>query len=183
MLVHEVVDKTDQLNALMKERVLLLDGATGTQIQALGIEEADVRGEQFAEHHKDLKNFGDLLCVTRPEAILEIHRRYLTAGADIIETNTFGASPVGMLDFEFAEAGHDPVALCHQINRAAVELARQACEEFTEQDPSKPKIRCRFDRTDLKADGHLDQCRRSKPPRRRVQRDGRFVSNSSRFVS
>ncbi len=135
-----VEDKTEQLNSLLAERILLLDGATGTQIQALGIGEAEVRGERFADHHKDLKNFGDMLCITRPEAISEIHRRYLTAGSDIIETNTFGASPIGMLDFEFAEAGHDPSALCREINTAAVEIAKQVAAEFTDQDPSKPRF-------------------------------------------
>ncbi|CAE7344219.1 metH, partial [Symbiodinium sp. CCMP2456] len=124
----------------MAERVLLLDGATGTQTQALGIGEAEVRGERFAEHHKDLKNFGDLLCITKPEAVLTIHRRYLEAGSDIVETNTFGASPVGMLDFEFAEAGHDNLALCREINTAAIRLAKQACAEFTEKNPDKPRF-------------------------------------------
>ncbi|WP_449240183.1 methionine synthase [Botrimarina hoheduenensis] len=133
-------NKTEQLEHLLKERILLLDGATGTQIQALGIGEAEVRGERFAEHHKDLKNFGDLLCITKPDAILEIHRRYLKAGSDIIETNTFGASPVGMLDFEFEAAGHDPLALCNEINTAAIRLAKQACAEFTEQNPDKPRF-------------------------------------------
>ncbi|MEN0110406.1 MAG: methionine synthase [Planctomycetota bacterium] len=140
MLLDATRDRTDELHQLLGERVLLLDGATGTQTQALGIEEADVRGERFAEHHKDLKNFGDLLCLTRPDAILEIHRRYLAAGSDIIETNTFGASPVGMLDFEFAEAGHDATALCREINTAAVRLAKQAAAEFTEKTPDKPRF-------------------------------------------
>ncbi|MEM9184991.1 MAG: methionine synthase, partial [Planctomycetota bacterium] len=112
----------------------------GVQIQKLGIGEADVRGERFADHHKDLKNFGDLLCVTKPDAILGIHRAYLEAGSDIIETNSFGASPVGMLDFEFAEAGIDASALGREINTAAVRLAKQACEEFTDRDPSKPRF-------------------------------------------
>ncbi|TWT86616.1 Methionine synthase [Pseudobythopirellula maris] len=140
MLLEATTDKTEQIESLLAERILILDGATGTQIQALGIGEAEVRGERFAEHHKDLKNFGDLLCVTKPEAILEIHRRYLTAGSDIIETNTFGASPVGMLDFDFAGAGHDPEALCREINAAAVRIAKQACAEFTDQNPDKPRF-------------------------------------------
>ncbi|TWT99192.1 Methionine synthase [Botrimarina colliarenosi] len=140
MPLEAAADQTELLQSLMAERVLLLDGATGTQTQALGIGEAEVRGERFADHHKDLKNFGDLLCLTRPEAVLTIHRRYLEAGSDIVETNTFGASPVGMLDFEFAEAGHDPLALCREINTAAIRLAKQACAEFTEKDPSKPRF-------------------------------------------
>ncbi|QDV75464.1 methionine synthase [Botrimarina mediterranea] len=140
MPLDAVKDQTDLLRSLMAERVLLLDGATGTQTQALGIGEAEVRGERFAEHHKDLKNFGDLLCITKPEAVLTIHRRYLEAGSDIVETNTFGASPVGMLDFEFAEAGHDNLALCREINTAAIRLAKQACAEFTEKNPDKPRF-------------------------------------------
>ncbi len=140
MLSTVTEDKTEQIESLLGERILLLDGATGTQIQSLGIGEAEVRGERFAEHHKDLKNFGDLLCVTRPDAILEIHRRYLNAGSDIIETNTFGASPIGMLDFDFEGAGHNAVELCKEINTAAIQLAKQAAAEFTEKDPNKPRF-------------------------------------------
>ncbi|MEM6330616.1 MAG: homocysteine S-methyltransferase family protein, partial [Planctomycetota bacterium] len=138
-------DRTAELETLLGERILLLDGAMGVEIQKLGIGEAEVRGERFADHHKELKNFGDLLCVTKPEAILGIHRAYLEAGSDIIETNSFGASPVGMLDFEFADSpcekgGIDASALGREINTAAVRLAKQACEEFTERDPSKPRF-------------------------------------------
>ncbi len=140
MLLDAIEDKTDQLQALLAERILLLDGAMGVEIQKLGIGEAEVRGERFADHHKDLKNFGDLLCLTKPDAILGIHRSYLEAGSDIIETNSFGASPVGMLDFEFEEAGIDPLALGTEINTAAIRLAKQACAEFTEKDPSKPRF-------------------------------------------
>ncbi|MEM6799220.1 MAG: homocysteine S-methyltransferase family protein, partial [Planctomycetota bacterium] len=120
--VPETTDRTAELETLLDERILLLDGATGTQTQALGIDEAGVRGERFADHHKELKNFGDLLCLTNPEAVLTIHRRYLTAGSDIVETNTFGASPVGMLDFEFGDQAED---LAREINTAAVKLALQ----------------------------------------------------------
>ena len=96
MPTSAVDDKTDQLETLLDERILILDGAMGTQIQDLRLDEAAVRGERFADHDKDLKNFADILCITRPGDITAIHRRYLEAGADIIETNTFGASPVGM---------------------------------------------------------------------------------------
>src|SRR4051812_7191855 len=117
-------DKTGQLEALLDERILVLDGAMGTQIQALRLDEAAVRGERFADHHNDLKNFADILCLTRPEDITAIHRRYLAAGADIIETNTFGASPVGMEEFGL------PADLIGEINAAAVACARAAVEEF-----------------------------------------------------
>ena len=91
-----VPDKTDLLESLLADRILVLDGAMGTQIQALRLDERAVRGERFAGHHKDLKNFVDILCLTQPAAITDIHRRYLEAGADIVETNTFGASPIGL---------------------------------------------------------------------------------------
>ena len=129
-----VPDKTDQLRSLMEERILLLDGAMGTQIQALGLDEAAVRGERFAGHHKDLKNFPDILCLTRPKEITAIHRRYLEAGADIVETNTFGASPVGMEEFAL------PAGLEAEINAAAVACARLAVDEWNERTPDKPRF-------------------------------------------
>ena len=125
---------SDQLNSLLEERVLLLDGAMGTQVQALGLDEAGMRGERFAEHHRDLKNFADILCLTRPDDVTDIHRRYLAAGADIVETNTFGASPVGMEEFDL------PLELVADINAAAVKCARIACEEFNEKTPDKPRF-------------------------------------------
>src|SRR5262245_66435185 len=95
-----VVDQTARLETLLEERILLLDGAMGTQVQALGLDEQGVRGERFSSHHKDLKNFADILCLTHADKITAIHRRYLESGADIVETNTFGASPVGMEEFD-----------------------------------------------------------------------------------
>ncbi|MCA9257818.1 MAG: homocysteine S-methyltransferase family protein [Planctomycetales bacterium] len=123
-----------QLEELLDQRILILDGATGTQIQALKLEEAEGRGDRFADHHKDLKNFADILCVTRPDDITDIHRRYLAAGADIVETNTFGASPIGMAEF-----GLD-ADLMVEINHAAVRCARKACDEFNERTPHKPRF-------------------------------------------
>ena len=127
-------DKTDLLDSLLAERILLLDGAMGTQVQALGLDEAGVRGERFADHHKDLKNFPDILCLTRPNEVTEIHRRYLAAGADIVETNTFGASLVGMEEFAL------PNELVREINAAAVACARRACDEFNERTPNQPRF-------------------------------------------
>jgi 5-methyltetrahydrofolate--homocysteine methyltransferase len=129
-----VQDKTAQLEALLDERILVLDGAMGTQIQALQLDEAAVRGERFAGHHKDLKNFADILCLTRPDDITAIHRRYLEAGADIIETNTFGASPVGMEEFAL------PAELVAEINAAAVACARAAVDEFAKRTPARPRF-------------------------------------------
>jgi 5-methyltetrahydrofolate--homocysteine methyltransferase len=129
-----VTDKTDLLESLLAERILLLDGAMGTQVQALGYDERGMCGEQFAGHHKDLKNFADVLCLTHPNDVTEIHRRYLAAGADIIETNTFGASPIGAIEFEL---GDDAI---REINRAAVACARRACDEFNEKTPDQPRF-------------------------------------------
>ncbi|MBA3483417.1 MAG: methionine synthase [Pirellulales bacterium] len=134
MPTSAVADKTDQLETLLDERILVLDGAMGTQIQDLGLDEAAVRGERFVDHDKDLKNFADILCVTRPDDITAIHRRYLEAGADIIETNTFGASPVGMDEFGL------PLELVAEINAAAVACARAAVDEFAELTPDRPRF-------------------------------------------
>ncbi|MCA9137510.1 MAG: methionine synthase [Planctomycetales bacterium] len=122
------------LSELIRERILLLDGAMGTMIQRLGLDEAGVRGDRFAEHHKDLKNFSDILCLTHPEKITDIHRAYFEAGSDIVETNSFGASPVGMVEFDL------PLELVDEINRAAVACARKAADEWTERTPDKPRF-------------------------------------------
>lgn len=125
---------TDQLNHLVRERILLLDGAMGTMIQRLGLSELDVRGERFADHHKDLKNFSDILCLTHPDKITGVHHAYFEAGSDIVETNSFGASPVGMVEFGL------PLELVDEINHAAVACARKAADEWTERTPDKPRF-------------------------------------------
>ncbi len=129
-----VIDVTDQLQSLLDERILILDGGMGTQIQALGLDEAGVRGKRFAGHDKDLKNFADILCLTRPDDITAIHARYLAAGADIVTANSFGASPIGMDEFAL------PVDLIPELNAAAVDCARQACDEFNEKTPKQPRF-------------------------------------------
>ncbi len=129
-----VPDQTARLESLLDQRILVLDGAMGTQIQALGLDEAAVRGERFAGHDKDLKNFADILCLTRPKDVTAIHSRYFEAGADIVETNTFGASPVGMEEFAL------PVELVAEINAAAVKCARRAADEWTERTPNRPRF-------------------------------------------
>jgi 5-methyltetrahydrofolate--homocysteine methyltransferase len=121
------------LNAL-EQRVLVLDGAMGTMVFALGLDETTMRGARFAEHDKDLKNFVDIISLTHPEVLVEIHRRYLDSGADIIETNTFGSSPLGMEEFGL------PPELMRQINLAAVQCARQAADEFNAIDRDRPRF-------------------------------------------
>lgn len=127
-------DSFAQLDSLLNDRILILDGAMGTQIQALQLDEAAIRGERFHDHDRDLKNFADILCLTRAADITDIHRRYLAAGADIVETNTFGASVVGMEEFNL------PAEMVEEINYAAVACARKACDDFTERDPAKPRF-------------------------------------------
>ncbi|HEV3340791.1 MAG TPA: homocysteine S-methyltransferase family protein, partial [Pirellulales bacterium] len=121
------------LENILAERVLLLDGAMGTMVHALKFTEQDFRGSQFAHHGKDLKNFIDILSITQPEAIENIHRQYLAAGADIIETNTFGATSVAMSDFELQ--GH-----VRELNLASVAVARRAADEFSARTPEKPRF-------------------------------------------
>ena len=123
-----------QLSELIRERILLLDGAMGTMVQRLQLDEAAVRGERFADHHKDLNRFSDILCLTHPDKITQIHREYFAAGSDIVETNTFGASPVGMVEFEL------PESLVDEINAAAVACAKEAATEFTEKTPDRPRF-------------------------------------------
>ncbi|MCA9207202.1 MAG: homocysteine S-methyltransferase family protein, partial [Planctomycetales bacterium] len=118
----------------LEQRVLVLDGAMGTMVFGLGLDEQAVRGERFANHHKDLKNFVDILALTHPEKLTGIHRKYLEAGADIIETNTFGATPIGMEEFDL------PRELVREINMAAVECARRAADEFSNLTPDRPRF-------------------------------------------
>src|SRR5688572_19637334 len=134
MSPRAIIDKTDLLESLLSERILLLDGAMGTQVQALGYDERGMCGDRFAGHDKDLKNFADVLCLTHPQDVTEIHRRYLAAGADIVETNTFGASPIGAIEFEL---GDDVI---REINVSAVACARRACDEFNDKTPDRPRF-------------------------------------------
>ncbi len=113
------------LRDLMRDRVLVLDGAMGTMIYALKLDEASARGERFADHPKELGKYPDILCLTRPDDITQIHRKYFEAGADLVTTNTFGASPVGADEFLLADD------IVREMNIAAVHCARQAAEEFT----------------------------------------------------
>ncbi|NIL97619.1 MAG: methionine synthase, partial [Planctomycetales bacterium] len=122
------------IDQILTQRILVLDGAMGTMIQALELSEADMRGERFAGHHKDLQNFVDILNLTRPDDVTEVHRRYLAAGADIIETNTFGSSRVGMIEFEL------PPDLVRELNLAGAACARKAADEFTDRTPDQPRF-------------------------------------------
>ncbi len=120
-----------QLPELLRQRILILDGAMGTMIQRYKLSEADYRGERFKHHPKDLKGNNELLQFTRPDVIREIHEGYLAAGADLIETNTFGATSVAQEDYGLAE-------VAREMNVVAARLARAACDKFSSAD--KPRF-------------------------------------------
>lgn len=122
-----------QLEEQLKSRILILDGAMGTMIQAHHFDEQDFRGTRFADWQCDLKGNNDLLAITQAGAILEIHRQYLAAGADIIETNTFNSTTIAMADY-------DMEAISAEINLEAAKLARKAADEFNEKTPDKPRF-------------------------------------------
>jgi 5-methyltetrahydrofolate--homocysteine methyltransferase len=113
-----------KLQSLLQQRILIIDGAMGTMIQALGCTEEDFRGSRFASHDRPLKGCNDLLALTQPEAIKKIHLQYLDAGADIIETNTFNSNAISLADYRLEEAAYE-------INLAGARVARQAVDEFT----------------------------------------------------
>jgi len=116
--------RSEQFHAALGQRILILDGAMGTMIQRYKLGEAEYRGTRFAEHAHDVKGNNELLVLTQPQVIQEIHEQYLAAGADIIETNTFGATAVAQADYHMAH-------LAHEMNVAAAKLARAACDRFS----------------------------------------------------
>lgn len=121
-----------QIEAQLKQRILLIDGGMGTMIQGYKLEEQDYRGERFANWHCDLKGNNDLLVLSQPQLIKEIHSAYLEAGADILETNTFNATTIAMADYEME-------SLSEEINFAAAKLAREVADEWTAKTPDKPR--------------------------------------------
>jgi 5-methyltetrahydrofolate--homocysteine methyltransferase len=118
---------------LLSERVLILDGAMGTMIQRHKLQESDFRGERFKSHPHDLKGNSDVLVLTRPDVIGSIHREYLEAGADIIETNSFNGQAISQADYAL-----EPY--CYEINLEAAKLARAAADEFTARTPDQPRF-------------------------------------------
>ena len=107
----------------LKERILIIDGAMGTMIQRYKLGEKDYRGERFKDWHKDVKGNNDLLSITQPQIVEEIHKQYLEAGADIIETNTFSSTSIAMADY-------DMQSLAYELNVAAAKCARNAVDKF-----------------------------------------------------
>jgi 5-methyltetrahydrofolate--homocysteine methyltransferase len=122
-----------KIEDILKERILILDGAMGTMIQRHTLEEADFRGEKFKNHAFPLKGNNDLLSITRPDIIREIHRQYLEAGADIIETNTFSGTTIAQADYHLEDQ-------VYEINYQSAKIAREVADEFTKKEPHKPRF-------------------------------------------
>ena len=132
---YQAIQATNKvrLAGLLKQRILFLDGAMGTEIQNYKLQEADYRGERFANFGRDIKGNNDLLVLTQPHIIRDIHRSYLEAGADIIETNSFNGTQISMADYGMEN-------LVYEINKSAAALARQVCDEVTAINPDKPRF-------------------------------------------
>ena len=123
----------DTLKSLLNERILVLDGAMGTMIQRHKLDEVAYRGDRFKDFPHFVQGNSDLLALTQPQIILDIHRLYLEAGADILETNTFTSTSIAQADYKMEH-------LVHEMNVAAARLAKQAADEYTAKDPSKPRF-------------------------------------------
>lgn len=123
----------ETLEKILEQRIMILDGAMGTMIQAYKFEEEDYRGERFKDYEILLKGNNDLLTLTQPEAIKEIHRKYLAAGADILETNTFSGTTIAMADYAMED-------LVYELNYESARLAKEVAMEFTEKEPHKPRF-------------------------------------------
>lgn len=125
--------RIEALKTAINERILILDGGMGTMIQGYKLQEADYRGERFADYHMDIAGNNDLLSITQPKIIADIHTAYMEAGADIIETNTFNATQVSMADYEMEN-------LSHELNVASARVAREAADAMTAKNPDKPRF-------------------------------------------
>ncbi len=122
-----------KIQDILKERILVLDGAMGTMIQRHTLEEEDFRGERFKNHPYPVKGNNDLLSITRPDIIKDIHRQYFEAGADIVETNTFSSTTIAQADYHLE-------SLAYELNFQSAKIAKEVAEEFTKKDPAKPRF-------------------------------------------
>jgi 5-methyltetrahydrofolate--homocysteine methyltransferase len=123
--------RAKELPTILANRIAILDGAMGTMIQRFKLTEEQYRGERFKDFHKDVKGNNELLSLTRPDVIRDIHERYLAAGADLIETNTFGATTIAQADYDMAD-------LAYEMNVASARIAREACDKYST--PDKPRF-------------------------------------------
>ena len=117
----------------MRDRILILDGAMGTMLQRYDFSEEEFRGERFKDFHKSVKGNNDLLSITQPQAISDIHRKYFEAGADIVETNTFSSTTIAMADYDMQD-------LVYEFNFESAKIAKKVAEEFTQTEPHKPRF-------------------------------------------
>ncbi len=126
-------ERIDALHKAINERIVILDGAMGTMIQLSNLQEDDFRGERFKDHHADLKGDSDVLAMTRPDLIRQIHSDYFEAGADIATTNTFNANAISQEDYDLQD-------YAREMNVAAAKVAREAADEWTERTPDRPRL-------------------------------------------
>ena len=124
-----------EMKDILTKRILVLDGAMGTMVQSYGLEEADFHGNRFKDHPCNLKGNNDILSLTRPDVVREIHAAYLEAGADLIETNTFNSTSISQADYHIEH-------LVYEINRTAAGLACDVANEFTKENPDIPRFVC-----------------------------------------
>ena len=117
----------------LKQRILVLDGAMGTMVQRHELTEAQFRGERFRDFHKDLRGNNDLLSLTRPDVVREIHAQYLEAGADILETNTFNSTAISQADYGLE-------GIVAEMNLASARIAREVADSFSARTPGKPRF-------------------------------------------
>lgn len=123
----------NKIQQALQNRILILDGAMGTMLQRYKFSEADFRGERFKNFHKSVQGNNDLLSITQPQAIAEIHSKYFAAGADIVETNTFSSTTIAMADYDMQD-------LVYELNYESAKIAKKVAEEFTEKEPNKPRF-------------------------------------------
>ena len=121
------------IKEILSQRIMVLDGAMGTMIQRYNLTEDDFRGERFKDHAHPLKGNNDLLSITRPDVIREIHRQYFEAGSDIVETNTFSSTTVAQADYHLE-------SVAYELNFESARIAKEVAKEFTDRDPSKPRF-------------------------------------------
>lgn len=122
-----------KIEDILKERIMVIDGAMGTMIQRHKLEEKDFRGERFKDHQYPLKGNNDLLSIARPDIIKDIHRQYFEAGADIIETNTFSGTSIAQADYHLQ-------SIVYELNFQSAKIAREVADEFTKKEPHKPRF-------------------------------------------
>ena len=121
------------IHEILQDRILILDGAMGTMLQRYKFEEADFRGERFKDHPVPVQGNNDLLSLTQPRAIADVHAQYFAAGADIVETNTFSGTTIAMADYQMED-------LVYELNFESARIARQVADEFTAREPDKPRF-------------------------------------------